>query len=62
VAAAALLTRIVFRCGRRSRVILTPQRWRQVARKYSLDDGVNSLITGESMKETVKTIVCGNAG
>src|ERR1700733_3833548 len=37
---AALLTRARV-CGRRSRVVLTPRRWRQVSRKYSRGDGDN---------------------
>jgi hypothetical protein len=51
--------------GRRSRVVLTPRRWRQVG-----DDASHrgrrwwqkSPVTRESAKETVKTIACGNAG
>jgi hypothetical protein len=35
---AALLTRAP-PCGRRSRVVLTPRRWRQVSRKYPRGDG-----------------------
>jgi hypothetical protein len=34
----ALLTRALS-CGRRSRVVLTPRRWRQVSQKYLRDDG-----------------------
>jgi hypothetical protein len=41
--------------GRRSRVVLTPRRWRQVSGQPR-SDGVNKPITGESTKETVKTI------
>jgi hypothetical protein len=37
-------------------VVLTPRRWRQVARKYPRGDGDNKPVTGESTKETVKTI------
>jgi hypothetical protein len=49
--------------GRRSRVVLTPRRRRQVSRKYPLDDGdKKSPITGESSKETVKTIARGMPG
>src|ERR1035441_9272523 len=33
-----LLTRALL-CGRRSRVVLTPRRWRQASRKYSRGDG-----------------------
>jgi hypothetical protein len=35
---AALKTR-ARTCGRQSRVVLTPRRWRQVSRSYPLDDG-----------------------
>jgi hypothetical protein len=35
------------RCGRRSRVVLTPRRWRQVGGGNSANDGVNKPITGE---------------
>jgi hypothetical protein len=49
--------------GRRSRVVLTPRRWRQVALKVSAQATVTiKPVTGESTKETVKTIACGNAG
>jgi hypothetical protein len=34
----ALLTRALS-CGRRSRVVLTPRRWRQVSRRYPRGDG-----------------------
>src|SRR3982074_1831206 len=58
---------------RRSRVVLTPRRWRQVRGVKSAQPGLdknisaerrwqNSPVTGESSKETVKTIACGNAG
>ncbi len=46
-------------CGRRSRVVLTPRRWRQVGGGNFASDGVNKPITGESAKETVKTIAQG---
>jgi hypothetical protein len=60
-------------CGRRSRVVLTPRRWRQVGgrrcRPYRARHAdirwrrwQTSPVTGESAKETVKTIACGNAG
>ena len=49
--------------GRRSRMVLTPRRWRQVGGSVSAGDGGNKArLTGESTKETVKTIACGNAG
>jgi hypothetical protein len=35
---AALLTRALI-CGRRSRVVLTPRRWRQASQKYLRGDG-----------------------
>jgi hypothetical protein len=58
---------------RRSRVVLTPRRWRQVRGCYVGPTGLRhnvspwttvatSPVTGESAKETVKTIACGNAG
>ena len=57
---------------RRSRVVLTPRRWRQVRGVKSVQPGLDktyprttvakSPVTGESSKETVKTIACGNAG
>ena len=45
-------------CGRRSRVVLTPRRWRQVvAKKYPRGDGgKQSPVTRESAKQAVKTI------
>ena len=48
--------------GRRSRVVLTPRRWCQVGGGNSAGDGVNKPITGESTKETVKTIARGMPG
>src|SRR5471032_1494917 len=59
----ALLTR-AHPCGRRSRVVLTPRRWRQVLEKYASWGRwwQESPVTKESTKETVKTIACGNAG
>src|SRR3954465_6175211 len=47
--------------GRRSRVVLTPRRWRQVLFR-SKATVTTSPITGEITKETVKTVACGNAG
>src|SRR6266481_4399129 len=59
-------------CVRRSRVVLTPRRWRQVGGVKSAQPGLDktypqvmvakSPVTRESAKETVKTIACGNAG
>jgi hypothetical protein len=49
-------------CGRRSRVVLTPRRWCQAGGGNSAGDGVNKPITGESTKETVKTIARGMPG
>jgi hypothetical protein len=49
--------------GRRSRVVLTPRRWCQARRKCPAGDGgKKARFTGESTKETVKTIRAGNAG
>src|SRR6266852_535941 len=48
--------------GRRSRVVLTPRRWCQVGGVIRWRRWQESPITGESTKETVKTIACGNAG
>ena len=58
---------------RRSRVVLTPRRWRQVSRSRVGPTGLRqdlirkrrwqkSPVTEESSKETVKTIACGNVG
>jgi hypothetical protein len=60
-------------CGRRSRVVLTPRRWRQVCGGFIGPTGSDktlirkrrwqtSPVTGESTKEAVKTTACGNAG
>ena len=50
-------------CGRRSRVVLTPRRWRQVSRSNSARRRwQKSPVTGESAKETVKTIAQGRPG
>ena len=59
----ALLTR-AHPCGRRSRVVLTPRRWRQVLEKYASWERwwQESPVTKESAKETVNTVACGNAG
>src|SRR6202795_333839 len=49
--------------GRRSRVVLTPRRWRQVSRKVSAKRRwQTSPVAGESAKETVKTIARGMPG
>ena len=37
-------------------MVLTPRCWRQVALKFQRGDGDNKPVTGESAKETVKTI------
>ena len=53
------------RCGRRSRVVLTPLGWRQVGDDalHRADDGdLKVMDTGESTKETVKTTRAGKAG
>ena len=52
-------------CGRRSRVVLTPRRWRQVGDDASASRRrwwQTSPVTRESPEETVKTIAQGNAG
>jgi hypothetical protein len=47
----------------RSRVVLAPRPWRQVARRFPRGDGGNKRrFTGESTKDTVKTIRAGKAG
>jgi hypothetical protein len=45
-------------------VVLTPRRWRQVCddASHHADDGDNEPVTGESAKETVKTIARGKPG
>src|SRR5450755_1116068 len=50
--------------GRRSRVVLTPRRWRQVLKKQASwgRRWQTSPVTGESTKETVKTIARGMPG
>jgi hypothetical protein len=49
--------------GRQSRVVLAPRPWRQVARRFPRGDGGNKRrFTGESTKDTVKTIRAGKAG
>src|SRR5580692_6232118 len=50
--------------GRRSRVVLTPRRWRQVSREATPTRRrwQTSPVTGESTKETVKTIAQGRPG
>jgi hypothetical protein len=45
------------RCGRRSRVVLTPRRWCQVG--GNADDGGKQARSHKSTKETVKTIARG---
>ena len=49
------------RCGRRSRVVLTPRRWCRACRDDDLagDGGKKARFTGESTKETVKTTAQG---
>src|SRR6185437_13544644 len=49
-------------CGRRSRVVLTPRRWRQASQKFLRGDGDNKARSPGSAKETVKTIVQGWPG
>jgi hypothetical protein len=43
-------------CGRRSRVVLTPRRWRQARQAIDERRWQQSPVTGESTKEAVKTI------
>jgi hypothetical protein len=51
------------RRGRRSRVVLTPRRWRQVfANQFARRRWQQSPVTEESSKETVKTIAQGRPG
>ena len=52
------------RGGRRSRVVLTPRRWRQVLEKQASWGRwwQQSPVTKESAEEPVKTIAQGNAG
>jgi hypothetical protein len=51
-------------CGRRSRVVLTPRRWRQVLEKQASQGRwwQESPVTRESAKEAVKTIARGMPG
>jgi hypothetical protein len=51
-------------CGRRSRVVLTPRRWRQVLEKQASQGRwwQESPVTKESAKEAVKTIARGMPG
>jgi hypothetical protein len=48
--------------GRRSRVVLTPRRWRQVGGAIHRRWWQQSPVTKESAKETVKTIARGMPG
>src|ERR1700730_17091757 len=63
----ALLTR-AHSCGRRSRVVLTPRRWRQVLEKQASckflggDGGNKARSPGRARNKLLKTIACGNAG
>src|SRR5437763_11320690 len=43
-------------CGRRSRVVLMPRRWHQARQAIDERQWQQSPVTGESAKETVKTI------
>ena len=48
--------------GRRSRGVLIPRRWYQALKKLTLlrgDGGKKARLTGETAKETVKTIAQG---
>jgi hypothetical protein len=58
----ALLTRAPFR-GRRSRVVLTPRRWRQVGGGNSAGDGDKKARSpGRVRRKPLKPLACGNAG
>ena len=43
-------------------MVLTLRSWRQVVQKFQRGDGGNKPVTGESTKETVKTIAQGRPG
>ena len=58
----ALLTNSA-RCGRRSRVVLTPRRRRQVSREDARDDGDKKARSpGRARRKPLKPFACGNAG
>jgi hypothetical protein len=58
----ALLTKAPFR-GRRSRVVLTPRRWRQVGGVNSVGDGGKQARSpGRARRKPLKPLACGNAG
>ena len=58
----AVLTR-AHPCGRRSRVVLTPRRWRQVGgRHFRRRSWQTSPVTKESAEQAVKTIARGMPG
>jgi hypothetical protein len=50
-----------WRRGRRGRVVLSPRRWRQIREDFRVSrmTVTKSPVTGESTKETVKTIAQG---
>jgi hypothetical protein len=49
--------------GRRSRVVLTPRRWRQVSRKYPRGDGGKKARSPRrARRKPLKPFACGNAG
>ena len=50
------------RCGRRSRVVLTPRRWCQVRRTICARWEQESPVPRESAKESVKTVAQGRPG
>src|SRR5579863_5751994 len=51
------------RSGRRSRVVLTPRRWRQASRKYPRGDGGKKARSpGRARYKPLKPFACGNAG
>jgi hypothetical protein len=57
-----LLTRAPVR-GRRSRVVLTPRRWRQVGGSNSAGDGDKQARSpGRARRKPLKPLACGNAG
>ena len=51
-------------CGRRSRVVLAPRRWRQVSRKSFLrgDGDKQARSPGRARRKPLKPSACGNAG
>jgi hypothetical protein len=46
-------------CGRRRRVVLAPQGWRQVCETFRRRRRQQRLVSGKSAEETVKTVAQG---